>query len=64
MKERVIKMTTFLVIIFNECETETKVFFAYSAAETYYERVKMTKNYEILTLMNSYGHIYEQVTNL
>lgn len=57
-------MTTFLVVIFNKCETEKKTFFTYSEAETYYERVKMTKNYEILTLMNSYGHIYEKVTNL
>lgn len=57
-------MTTFLVVIFNKGETEKKVFFAYSAAETYYEKLKMTKNYKILTLMNSYGHIYEQVTTL
>lgn len=57
-------MTTFLVVIFNKGETEKKVFFAYPAAETYYEKLKMTKNYEILTLMNSYGHIYEQVTTL
>lgn len=57
-------MTIFLVMIFNKGETEKKVFFTYSAAETYYEGIKMTNDYEILTLMNSYGHIYEEVTNL
>lgn len=54
----------FVVVTFINCETTRKEFYCYAEADHYFNKVKKTKHFEILTLMNSYGHIYEEVTNL
>lgn len=57
-------MMDFVVAIFKDYETESKRFYTYAQAETYYEGIKMTKDFDVLTLLNGFGVIIEQVTNL
>lgn len=54
----------FVVVTFINCETTRKEFYCYAEADHYFNKAKKTKHFEILTLMNNFGHIYEKVTNL
>ena len=51
----------FVVVTFINCETTRKEFYCYAEADHYFNKVKKTKHFEILTLMNNFGHIYEEV---
>lgn len=57
-------MMNFLVVNFNKGETTKKTFNNYPAAERYFIEAANTEDFEILTLMNDCGVIYEKVTTL
>ena len=57
-------MMDFVVAFFKDYETKSKKFYTYTQAENYYESVKTTKDFDVLTLLNGCGVIIEQVTNL
>lgn len=57
-------MMVFTVAIFKNGTTESKSFHCYTQAEDYFAGVEMTKDFDILTLMNSFGKTIKQVTTL
>lgn len=57
-------MMDFVVAIFKDGKTESKRFYTYTQAEDYFNGVEMTKDFDILTLMNGFGVKIKEVTTL